>query len=257
MSCSSPYVIPVVGTTLYTATYNVTYNGSITIPKETIDGVTLCIPTYNLPEYYCPSKSKKTCVLWDWDPKCKGKWWDWKCSDKCVEKVCKNPAYKDPSWGWGNCKKGNDIEIFPKLTITYSATIPMTFDAETGYVMSVNPPPPTGVQTASIEVQGFDLNMDINGTPVVINIKENVTFSAESNGTFSATVALTSVTVSTDISDLKYKIDFTLSLLFCAEPTNGMSWLNLQVDADLKVISDGETIFQQKFNVACPITDVD
>lgn len=250
MACDSPYIIPLSETELFEYDYDVTYKGSIKIPGATIDGVNICVPTYTLPEYYCPKNSSKTC-FW-WKTKCN---WDLKCETKCKDKVCDNPAYKDGSWGWCCCKEENGIQVYPDLNISYSATIPMNFVAENEQVMSVDPPP-NGIQTASIVVNGFDLSMDINGDKTGISIKEDITFSYSPQDGWSVTLPLTGVTVSTVIDGLEYEIGFTFSLLFCAEPEGGMSWLNFEIESDLKVKSDGDTLYGTEFSVACPITDV-
>ena len=252
MSCDSPYIIPLTTTELFEYDYEVTYKGSIKIPGETIDGVIICVPTYTLPEYYCPSKSGKTCYWWG--TVCKGLW-DWNCQKTCKNSFCDQPSYKDAYWGWCCCKEENGVQVYPDLNISYIATIPMNFKAQNQFVMTVDPPP-TGLQTASIVVNDFDLSMNINGDTTVISIKEDITFTYSTESGWSATLQLTGVNVSTVIDDLKYEIGFTFYLLFCAEPEGGMSWLNLEVESDLKVISDGDTLYGTEFSVACPITDV-
>lgn len=249
MSCDSPFEIPLTSTTLLFFDYDVTFKGSISISGETIDDATICVPTYKLPELYCPKSSKEYCV--DWGLKCKDVIY---CKYGCKEKACLDPAYKSGSFGWGECAKEN-IQLYPNLNISYSAKIPMTFEMGQEYAITVDTPT-SGIETASLEVKEFDLEMDINGTTVPIKFDKKITFYYSQPGGWSATLDLTGVEVSTVIKDLKYDLHLTFYLLFCALPENGMSWFNLGVDADLTVINDGETQYEQTFSVACPITDV-
>jgi hypothetical protein len=244
MSCASPFVFTE-GVSVVDTSYDIKFSGSTVIPALTVPSYELCLLGWNPAHLQCvQTKCGPGCV-------CGWKW----C--KCCTQECTKWQWDKGSHYWYDCTKIPATTIFPQLTIDAIMTIPMVFELEVGTVITASAPPEP-MQCASIELGGFDFSLGINGDKFTIPIDLDITISEE-NGEFSLSYPLIGINENYSADGFKYQIGLNFSLLFCLTPDEeeGVSWMNIQVSANIKVLTEeGELITTTAFSWDCPIGDV-
>lgn len=224
MSCSSPFVYTVFEDSI-TVSYTFSVTGSVVVPGYTYNPPPLCLLGWNAAH----------------DSNCHWSGWNYDCT------------WVSGSHYWYDCTTVASIPVFPTLNLTANASIPGTFTTGSGESLSM-----TGYEafeTTSFKIKQFIITLSVNGEPYKISIPLNVTC-YQTNGEFSATVALYSLTYSENIDGFDYNISMSFNLLFCAEPIPPMGWLNLQIDCGLSVDVEGFD-YSTYFTIACPIISVE
>ena len=246
-TCSSPFTYSDIIEGYSTQT--VSYAGSYTINAYTLPSISLCSLCWS-----CTSSSTWRESYPCHKHKC-GHHNLWTCWDTCTDTWTHCDSSK---LVWCDCWSGN-IELWPTIDITASMNVPMTFGCGTGFTVGTTGE--TGIETSSISVSSFSISMGINGDNLTINVDlgEGITLQQD-NGTFSATLYLTSLSSSYTDSTIgvTYSISIVVNLLMCAEPIPPISWLNIQLVTRIEARFDADgvdTADTIDFTVNCPITD--
>jgi hypothetical protein len=129
-------------------------------------------------------------------------------------------------------------------------SIPMTFGLAAGYQISVDTPP-APVETSYITIQDFTFHLDVNGSSFNITVPITLTVQQE-NGSFSATIPLTSIKETYTSEGIVYSIQFGFNLLCCATPKSPVSWLNIQVNGVIGALG-----VNSSFSMVCPIVEAE
>lgn len=237
MTCQSPFAY-VIDTDYSIIKYNMGFSGSTTIPGYTTPSYELCVLTLNCNKTTCGPGC--ICTLGGVVQWCKC------CTQDCV-------IGSGWYWEWTDCSTVPGIPIFPTLNVSASCDLTMAFLVGAGVAFTpAGPtidgiPAPTPVETAAIEFQNFTFNITVNGVSFTIPVPITLIIS-ETNGSFSATIPLTSITEIYQSGGISYSINFSFNLLACLTPSDGVGWLNIQIVGSFEI----EGVIQN-FLIVCPI----
>lgn len=224
MSCDSPFTYS--EELVYASqAYTVSFGGSTTIPALSTPSTSLCLPEI-------------VCLQWTCGLGCVCHTWQW-C--KCCSQLCMDMGTK-----WV-CSTIPGTVLWPALNLSASMDIPMVFQLADGYEINVDTPSGP-IETSSITIQSFTFRLSVNGEGFSISVPINLTVEQE-NGSFSATIPLTSIKESYSSAGIEYSIQFGFNLLCCATPESPLSWMNIQVNGVISALG-----INTSFSMACPIT---
>jgi hypothetical protein len=249
MSCSSPFTFTAAGgTSTVQWSSATTYSGKTSIPGYSSK---LCL---TIPSYYSCTFGVDCCCT----------------SIPFVGKVCFCPCC-----GTQTMKTCFSVTLWPELTFTCSAGSTFAFVTSEDLVFSLTPTgcdPATAV-TESIEMTAIFVSLSVNGVGIPINVPTNLSVSSTqaSDGSveFAATIAFPdTVVTSGSYGGVSYSID--PYFLMCANPSNGVGYLNIVLPCDLSYDAGsysiswlGETwdfdlgTWSCSVSVTCPIIGVD
>lgn len=218
MSCSSPFVLEL-NEIIISTNYVIKLDGIFKLASLSIPGFTsLCIP-----------KKVKVCNSWDF-LNSKGCDWSYGIPLDCFDwSAC---AGTNPKIEWGDCTSLEDILLWPDISFSGNASIPMTFNAGTSIEISVDEPA-AQIKLYSITINPFVCYLTITALglnfpltlPLVV---EPITTDGES-----VLITLASYVVSYVTSGVSYSLTMTISLLFCLKPEKPVGWINLDFDCAL------------------------
>ena len=253
MSCSSPFIYLATATTSYNYVVNV--SGSTQVPGYTSPGFSACLLGWN--PAHCGGCNGQLC------DGCLCNGWQW-CN--CCSSTCDSWQWISGSNYWYDCWNSPGIPLWPSLTIGATASIPMIFSLSEGTIINIGGPISSEqpYEASEITIQGFTVNLNINGSNVPIQFPDNVTL-AQQNGTFSVTVCLGSNSDSFTENIMNYTINYTLdiatNLLFCLTPVPPAGWLNLQIvctlTANVSIDSNTNLSGNTTFAFILPIISVE
>lgn len=240
MSCTSPFEY-VVGEVYKVVPYNISFSGSVVVPGYTIPSTPLCLlgwkPTQCDWVQVCGAGC--ICHTWQWCGCCtKVGHCDWV------------PGYHY----WYDCWNTPSVPLWPTLNISASFTMPIEFEIGAGYVIQVTYQGP--IETTSISFMGFDLGFSVNGQGFTIPVPITLTIS-QTNGQFSASIPLITFSEKYNEDGIDYAISLTLTLVACATPQNGVSWLNIQLGVSFTASFIGYPSYSTAFEIMCPIVDAE
>ena len=241
MSCGSVFTyVDAAYLILYQNT--ISFNGAITLPGYTTPGTSGCHTYWHPAHSSCDSNTCVGCAC-GWS----------RCN--CCWTVCNGWTWVSGYTTQGSCWSNPGTQLWPTTNIGVSASIPIEVEAGAGFMMTQDTPP-TPFEAASVVINGFDIVLSLDGNSTTLNIPCRVTLK-ETNGSFSADVALYSLTSSIDDSGITFTLDMDVSLLFCLTPVNGAGWVNLVLATTYSVDFFGIGNITLSDSVLMPLISVD
>ena len=235
MSCSTPFVLETIVGVVVTSTQNVSLKGSYTLPGYSVPSAQLCWLQWKAPYTETGIDCKKN------------SWWK--------VKKCKW-AWVKGSKDWCCCWNTPSIPIWPNLTFTGSVTMPFTFTASAGIILTPEAPP-TPYQSLSITLESCVCSLGINGTDVDVNILPGPIAVQQVNGSFSTDIELYGFSASVTEAGVEYSLSITSSLQLCLDPIPPVGWINLLLDCNLSAFEKGIVNYTTKFAISLPIVSVE
>ena len=218
MSCSSPFRYQEVAEAADGNDQIFTLQGSYTLPSYTIPGVPICEPTLNC------------------------KWGGWQ------------NTVLECSWGWCCCWSTPAIPVWPSITFAGSIGTTQSCEAEAKVSFTVDAPP-SQVAVQEVIYDNNQLTFTVDDTTVPIDLPK-IELDADSSGTFSAEVPITTLSSTYDADGITYTLEIELEFLFCLDPTPPQGWINIKLSCSLSCTIDGVE-YEQEFDIACPIVSVE
>jgi hypothetical protein len=218
MSCSSPFTYVLASEDISTTT-DIGVNGTVTIPGYSLPSEQLCLLGWNSPHL---------------------DGWHWVSG----------------STYWYDCWGTPPLQIYPQITLTGSGSFNMTLLTNTE-VSITEETPAQPIATQSITITDADFSFSISAddekSTVNITIPADITISANSDGEFAITYTLASAPFNEETDGFTYEGNAVVSLLFCLNPTNGIGWINIEVEIEFSVLEAGVNIYGTTFTLVCPI----
>ena len=226
MSCSSPFLFDPELTYGVEQTTIFTVSGTGTIPGYYLGPYSICLWGVN---YSCCH----TDTIWGWtfcDEWC-GSWYQYDCTS-------------------------TSIPIIPTFSLGGSANVPLYMDLTTTEVFTTTAP--TTVNACTLTIQDFTLALKINGISYSVNISSPFTpvNFTNTNGAWSSSIAIATIASTYNDNGIDYNFTLGVSMLFCAVPTNGATWVNMQLDVNITCTYEGIG-YSVNGSVVLPLVGVD
>jgi hypothetical protein len=215
MTCASPFAYIVSSEPIVFSNSNLIMAGSVNISSLTLPSTEVCLLGWN-PAHFGSCHWNGLSLICPWDA---------------------------GSHYWYDCSGIPSIEIFPEITLSGSCVMPFQLESyvEIEYVdIGVVP---TEVNKIVIADFVCTATIQINYEGSITN--ESIQFTipgfdiAESNGSFSATIPLETLTYVYHGPLLTYTISVGVNLLFCLTPIPPVGWINLQFPLNIEISGDG------------------